>query len=76
MAGGNTLQRARGYQRTARDEYGGVLSEVGDPQNLLGKLLPSPNDDRFHCLALVSAIEALARDAAAEPHRYLKFIGD
>jgi hypothetical protein len=42
-----------GFDIRLEDERGKRLDEVGDPTNLLQRLLPSPKDQSFACLRFV-----------------------
>jgi len=42
-----------GFDICLEDEHGKKVEEVGDPTNLLQRLLPSPNDETFSCLRFI-----------------------
>lgn len=42
-----------GFDMRLENEKGDRIDEVGDPRNLLGRLLPSPKDESFACLRFV-----------------------
>jgi hypothetical protein len=42
-----------GFDIRLEDERGRPVEEVGDPGNLLHRLLPSPRDESFHCLRFI-----------------------
>jgi hypothetical protein len=42
-----------GFDIRLEDEHGQKVEEVGDPTNLLQRLLPSPKDETFSCLRFI-----------------------
>jgi hypothetical protein len=41
------------FDVTLEDELGNAIDRLGDDDNLLPKLLPSPDDSSYHCLRFV-----------------------